>query len=249
VTAIPAELRRRPQWVVWRFEERDGKRTKAPYQPANPQKRASTTDPATWSDFAIAAEVAGAADGLGYVFTQDDPYVGIDLDACRDPETGSLTSDAGAILCALDSYSEASPSGTGVHVVVQATLRAEGPNRSGRIEMYDHARFFCMTGEHVRGTPETIEERQERLEEVRGVFFPAPAAEAPAVVRPVDLDDRELIEKATAAKNGATFERLWAGDTTAYPSRSEADLALCGLLAFWTGGDPDRVDRLFRPPG
>jgi putative DNA primase/helicase len=52
-----------------------------------------------------------------------------------------------------------------------------------------------------------------------------------------------------AAKNGAAVRRLWEGDTSAYPSPSEADLALCGRLAFWTGGNASRIDALFRQSG
>ena len=59
----------------------------------------------------------------------------------------------------------------------------------------------------------------------------------------------ELIEKAKNAKNGAKFTALWEGLTDGYDSQSEADLALCCLLAFWTGGDRDRIDRLFRQSG
>jgi P4 family phage/plasmid primase-like protien len=63
------------------------------------------------------------------------------------------------------------------------------------------------------------------------------------------LDDQELIEKAKNAKDGAKFSALWNGDISEYKSQSEADLALCCLLAFWTGGDRDRIDRLFRQSG
>jgi len=64
-----------------------------------------------------------------------------------------------------------------------------------------------------------------------------------------ELDDDELIERAKEAANGEKFQRLWRGDTSGYPSHSEADMALCCLLAFWTSGDPQRVDRLFRASG
>jgi putative DNA primase/helicase len=47
------------------------------------------------------------------------------------------------------------------------------------------------------------------------------------------------------AKDGAKFRALWNGDTSGYPSQSEADLALCRLLAFWCGNDPARIERLF----
>src|SRR5262249_3850325 len=65
----------------------------------------------------------------------------------------------------------------------------------------------------------------------------------------LDLDDDELIRKASQAKNGEKFAALWKGDTSGYPSPSEADLALCGMLAFWTQGDTARIDALFRKSG
>jgi hypothetical protein len=249
--AIPQELRARPQWVTWRREERDGKPTKVPYSAAWCEGRASATAPETWATFETALEAAKDADGVGYVFAEDDPFVGIDLDGCRDPETGSLTPEAGAIVAALDSYTEASPSGTGVHVLLRGALPREGPNRNGKVEMYSAGRYFAMTGEHVRGTPETVEARQAQLKEVRRHVFPTPRAvvKNPRGTAPVDLDDQELIARASAAKNGAAFERLWNGDTTGYPSRSEADLALVAMLAFWTGGDAAWIDGLFRLSG
>jgi putative DNA primase/helicase len=76
---IPAELRERPQWVIWRLEVRDGKQTKVPYQ-AGANGRASTTDPGTWATFDQAVATADRADGIGYVFAADDPYTGVDLD-------------------------------------------------------------------------------------------------------------------------------------------------------------------------
>jgi putative DNA primase/helicase len=123
IDAIPAELRERPQWVLWRTEKRDGKPTKVPYQVANPSKRADTTDPNTWGTFEEALRALNADDGgVGYVFAKDDPYVGVDIDGCRDPETGLLSPEAGAVVQGLDSYTEASVSGTGVHSILKAKL-------------------------------------------------------------------------------------------------------------------------------
>jgi putative DNA primase/helicase len=66
---------------------------------------------------------------------------------------------------------------------------------------------------------------------------------------PADLDDAEVIRRAGAARNGEKFRRLWSGDHSAYKSRSETDLALCGLIAFWVGPDSDRIDQLYRASG
>ena len=96
VESIPAELRDRSQWALWRLEEREGRQTKIPYC-AGGEGRASTTDPSTWASFrdALAGVGAHGADGIGFVFSKDDDFVGVDLD--------NLDSDAGAILAKLDS--------------------------------------------------------------------------------------------------------------------------------------------------
>ena len=71
-----------------------------------------------------------------------------------------------------------------------------------------------------------------------------------ASIRHPDIErDEELINKARKGKYGGNFQKLWQGDTSGYGSQSEADLALCNHLNFWTGGDPQRIDRLFRQSG
>jgi primase-polymerase (primpol)-like protein len=102
-------------------------------------------------------------DGIGFVFSADDPYCGVDLDACCNG-TG-LVPDAAAIVLRLDSYTEWSPSATGVHVILRGRLPGSR-RRRGKVELNDQGRFFCMTGEHVRGTPEAVEERQAELEQI-----------------------------------------------------------------------------------
>lgn len=150
--AIPAELRSRPQWVIWRCQERDGKPTKIPYQAANPSRKASSTKPATWGTFEQAVAVADQADGIGYVFSAEDPYCGIDLDHCRDVETGAILPEAQAIINTFDTYTEVSQSGTGVHLVLRGKLPADTwhkvkpPELGFEVEVYDHGRYFCMTG-------------------------------------------------------------------------------------------------------
>jgi putative DNA primase/helicase len=184
--------------------------------------------------------------GVGFVFTKDDPYAGIDLDHCRNPETGEIAPWAQAIVDYLSSYTEVSPSGTGVKIFVRGALPA-GAHKSA-IEAYDSGRYFTVTGLHVAGTPLTIEDRHAELQALYAWLKADETTDrrGPLPSAPVDRDDVALIEKARTAANGAKFEPLWNGDWSDYPSQSEADLALCSQLAFWTGGDGDRVDRLFR---
>jgi primase-polymerase (primpol)-like protein len=151
---VPEELRERPQWVCWRYEERDEKPTKVPYQPNG--KRASVTDLMTWSGFEhCVMEAAHHFDGVGFVFSSADPFVGIDLDDCRDPETGAISEWAQKIIERVsEGYTEISPSGEGVHVIVEGTVRGGRTRKKvrvngevvGQVEMYGHSKFFTVTG-------------------------------------------------------------------------------------------------------
>ena len=250
---IPGELSDHDQWLIWQWKAtEDGKRTK---QPVNPHtgELASSTNPTTWGSYevAVAARDMFGYPGIGFVFTQDDPYCGVDLDGCRNPETGEIEEWAKKIINALDSYSEVSPSGTGVHIIVKGTLPPGGRKR-GRFECYDSGRFFTVTGEHLDGTPHEIEERGEVLRRLhRRVFGEAKETSHERIERwgANGLSDPEIIARAMRATNGSEFAKLWCGESKGHASASEADLALCSYLAFWTGGDPEAMDRLFRQSG
>jgi putative DNA primase/helicase len=249
---IPPDLCRRPQWVCWRRELRDGRETKVPYR-ADGRGRASATNPATWSSFAAAlcAYRTGAFAGIGFVLSADDPFTAIDLDHAVD-EDGVTAPWAAEIIAILDSFTELSPSGRGYRIFVRGALPTDG-NKRGDVEMYDRARYLTVTGRHVAGTPTTIEQRDDALRAVHERFVGgAPQSEpAPGIhcIRCIEPDDHELVARAIRAANGNRFARLWSGDVSAYGSHSEADLALCSLLAFWTRGDSSRMDRLFRASG
>jgi putative DNA primase/helicase len=248
-----SELQNLDQWLCWRFEERDGKPTKVPYCPVTGM-RASSTNPWTWAGYEAAVKACKERgyDGVGFALTSRDGLCGVDLDGCRDPETGQIEPWAKRIVDELNSYSEISPSGTGVHVILKGEL-PPGQNRKGAFEVYDRGRYFTFTGEHLHGTPKIAESRQEALEALVDRILGSPATNDHAgVLGPIgdnELSDDEIVEKAHAAANGERFSRLWSGDANGYGSRSEADLALCGMLAFWTGPDPARIDGLFRRSG
>jgi putative DNA primase/helicase len=141
---IPEELRRRPQWVVWKLVPGENRDDKVPYI-AGGVGKAKTNDLTTWRTFEEAVEAlkTGRYDGVGFVFSSGDPYAGVDLDDCRNPETGELKEWAAKIVQALGGYAEASPSGTGIHIIV----RGKAPNKKrGKVEAYSSERFFTMTG-------------------------------------------------------------------------------------------------------
>jgi NrS-1 polymerase HBD domain/Protein of unknown function (DUF3631) len=108
-----------------------------------------------------------------------------------------------------------------------------------------------VTGNHFADTPLTVNDRQAQLEEVRAALFPPAAAPPKRTGRSTGTSggDRDLLELARGAKNGRDFDSLYRGSWEGYSSRSEADLALCNLLAFWAGPEPARIDGLFRRSG
>jgi putative DNA primase/helicase len=241
------------QWLCWRTEEREGKLTKVPYSSLT-GRMASSTNPETWANYedAVRACKEHGYDGIGFVFTPEDDLCGVDLDGCLDPETGEIERWAQEIIEELDSFTEISPSGTGVHILVRAQL-PEGRNRKGRFEAYDRGRYFTVTERYLEGTPRGIEGRQEQLERVVRRVFEEPEStnghKVPNLGVVSEFSDEEVIEKASAADNGEKFRRLWGGDTSGYTSSSEADAALCALLAFWAGPDPERIDALYGQSG
>jgi putative DNA primase/helicase len=254
VYQAPGELRTADQFVCWCEEDRDGDITKVPYSVHG--GRASSTNPKTWAPFedAIAYAEEHSMSGVGFVFTKDDPYAGIDLDKCRDTKTGDIEPWARKIVDALDSYTEVSPSETGLHIFVKATLPGRN-NRKGPVEMYESRRYFTLTGKHLDGTPTEIHGRQDVLERLyRHVFEDEKRTDETNGHRrraaSLDVGDEDLLKLAMRAKNSEKFSRLWRGDTSDYAGDdSRADLALCSLLAFWTDGDPGRMDHLFRRSG
>jgi hypothetical protein len=158
---VPAELRSRQQWVLWASVE--GK--KVPRQARNPQRNASTTKPATWAGLDTAQAAAAVSGlGMGFVFSHADPLVFIDLD--WDGQPSELQS---RIIAKLDSYTEVSPSGAGVHIFITADK-----NRIGRavkidalgVEIYLSGRYSTITGDIAAYGEQPIAERTEALLEV-----------------------------------------------------------------------------------
>jgi putative DNA primase/helicase len=151
----PERLTERPQWVCWCLEEREGEMTKVPYTPGT-RRRASSTNLMTWRTFkealgAYEASAPIAYDGVGFMFCSADPFVGIDLDDCRDPESGEISRWAQNIISRVrKGYVEVSPSGTGVHIIVEGACREGGMKKKvrprGKLEMYSRDRFFTLTG-------------------------------------------------------------------------------------------------------
>jgi len=265
--AIPAELRELRQWVLWRKVIRKGKATKAPYQATAASSAASSTDPATWATFAeaLAAWDGDQFGGIGFVFT-DTPFAGIDLDHVRDAKTGAVIAEAQTIIDELASYTEASQSGTGVHILIAGEM-PEGKGRKvvggllpggekWEIEAYSTGRYFCCTGAML-GEITNVCERQPQLDALlassyftkpKGNGKPSAEAAAAGPAGALELDDAALIEMMLGSANNG-FRALWGGDWSAYVSASEGRAALLTHFAWLTDSDPVRMDNMFRSSG
>ncbi len=247
---IPIELREKQQWVCWVFEDREGKPAKVPKNP-NGTGNAMPNQSNTWSTFSKAIKKVESRNysGIGFMFNGNG-ILGVDLDKCRDPETGSLNEVAKDIISILDSYTEISQSGTGIHIICTGKL-PEGKRRKGSVEMYESGRFFIVTGDIIDDGHSTIEERTRELAIIHKKYLEVPKANkkpTPAApIVPADLSEDELIKKAINAKNGYLFKSLmdgtWSGN---YSSQSEADLAICNILAFWTGKNEQMMQSIIR---
>lgn len=276
---VPKELINLKQWVVWRYENRPGdpKPAKVPYNPNvkhtkkenwKPEKNekgfttpeyfggAMSNNSDTWGTYesAIKAMESNIFNGLGIMFY--DGLCGIDIDGCI--ENGSLTDPAIDIINIMDSYSEYSPSGTGLHILffgkVNSDQKFYKKNSYLGIEIYDRARFFTFTGRRLNENK--IEERTVQVAQVQLKYMlkkskPATISNINKVlVSSSSLTDSEVIEKMFKEKNGVKYQKLWNGDYKEfYESQNEADISLCGRLSFYTGADFERIDSLFRQSG
>jgi putative DNA primase/helicase len=205
---IPRELKELDKWVGWRWKQIGQKWTKVPYN-LQTDRTASSNDRETWSSY---SETEGH-ENIGFMFSEDDFYCGIDLDGCVNPETGEITKVARQIIDRMDSYSEISPSGTGVKIFIRGVvpgLRRKNPKM--KIEVYDRRRFFVVTGHHLPGTPKTIAARQEELEAFYSWLFskdeePSPTANgsfsgAAGFTVNHDLSDEDIL---SSARSGSIF--------------------------------------------
>ena len=243
--AIPTALRRFDSFVLFQFAYRNGRWVKHPFQPNG--RLASSTNPNTWSSFQSVSEAYQGGDwsGVGYVLGADDPFTALDLDKVIDRDRNTVEPWALQLVRDLDSYTELSPSGTGLHIFIRGELPAQG-RRAGQLEIYDRARYMTLTGK-VLGTRRTIERRQPKLDKLLAEYFPKAAPTSVTLRRSViTRSDRDVLDLARRAKNGERFSALYdRGDLSLHGGdHSRADLSLMCSLIFWTA-DPTQAERLF----
>ena len=275
---VPDDLLPYRQWVCWKLEPdpaRPDKPRKVPYNPANGQ-RASSTDPTTWADHETALAAVGGYHGIGFVFTEADPFVFVDLDDCKDQTRPSGWAEhAEQVHAALPGAWEISQSGTGLHGVGLADAKRLADKRRKwtdgqgcKYECYATGRFMAIAGGGWTGTPTT--DWTQSLAAWLPDQGPANDTAGPEwndAARPDydgPADDDDLIRRARASRgmskfgHTASFEQLWTADTALgefWPDEggqgrtfdhSSADLALSNALAWWTGCNPVRMLRLFK---
>jgi putative DNA primase/helicase len=245
---IPEEMRQLDRWVCWRLEERDGKPTKVPVNPST-GGQAMSNNSTTWGTYrqAVSAVKKFSCNGIGFMFNGDG-LLGVDLDNGRNPDTGEIEPWAREIINELDSYTEISQSGRGIHILCYGKLPT-GKRRRGNVEMYETGRYFIMTGDVLDDAHMDIEDRTEQLAAVHQKYLAQKKQKKNSgqvgAVPPADLSPWEIIDKAGSAKNGNKFRQLMSGDISGYNSQSEADLALCNIIAFYTQ-DVGTIDAVYR---
>lgn len=258
----PLNLRNRNQFIIWKYElVRDkeglptGRITKVPYNPKT-GKRAASNSRNSWSDFDTACRAVDKydANGVGIMFANG--LIGIDIDHCIDDE-GNLSDVAKEITKAIDSYTEYSPSGKGLHIFCFGKIPNEG-NKRDDVEIYSKDRFFTLTGDLFEGVFRKVpkaEVTQENLTAVYNKYVRRQSMidsnkEIPKAVR--TMEDDAIVEKCRKSKNGEFFDKMFnKGICDKYyhkdgsPDFSSHDFELCAMLAYYTD-DAAQIDRIFR---
>lgn len=260
---IPQELKSLKRWVGYKVETlAEGKTTKRPYNPLT-GSMARVNDELTWSTFKLA--LLGCEkynfDGIGFVLGEG--IFGVDLDnhvedgAQSEEEYQKFKDIANEFVATLNSYTEWSQSGKGIHIICKGTL-PEGSRRKGCVEMYDANRFFAFTGKAIRNIPPQDREKEIKPLWEKYVFTPAPVIQTPAYSRPntelyetIKLSDQEVLDNVANSRQSEVFFRYYDnGDISLQGGdASKADMAFCSMLAFWCNKDIAQMDRIFRNSG
>ncbi|MFI8492197.1 phage/plasmid primase, P4 family [Peribacillus butanolivorans] len=250
---IPVELKNTPHWILWRSELREGKKTKVPYQING--EMAQSNNKRSWSTFPTAIKFfeKGGYDGIGFMFSKDDPFIGIDIDHCVNE--GALTELAEDVIETVQSYTEYSPSGEGIHIIAKGKLPLKGPGTGRKnpgigLEIYRHGRYFTFTGDSLGEV--LIVDRTDELKVLFDKYLKEKEMPAPKVRTEQreredfsSLSNADLWEKMFNSKSGGSIKDLFQG-LLINGDHSSTDMALCNHLAFWTDKDASKMDSMFR---
>jgi len=267
---VPLPLQQRRQWLL--AGPNDKGELKVPktvseatgWQPAP----GSSTDRSTWLDFETAVAAARYYGmGIGYVLAAEDPFVCVDYDVkntVNEPDPAKHTPAEHVAQMRqqvedLDSYTELSQSGQGVHVWVYGKFDGDGIKRKG-VEVYQDARFIACTGNSIHDPAKSIEDRSDDIAQLVAVMRGSDAVQVAHMVLtevPTEESDDALLVRARGYANADKFNALWTGQWATweepgmdgrpwkpYPSQSEADMALMGMLALYSKSN-EQCRRLF----
>lgn len=248
---IPDELKQLDNWCVWKFENRNGKRTKIPFN-AETGDFAKSNDKSTWSSYETAVNAEGV-DGIGFFF--EPPYLGIDIDDIDDDlhrfkQGDKLDNIVSEFNEAFKSYTEVSPSGNGLHIIVKGKIPGSR-RRKGNIEMYDSGRFFTMTGKNIGKYKDVTEVSEQVFKTIYNKYLPNNTIKYPTTNNYQEnihnLSEIDVINEIYNSKQAKLFDDLMKGNYEPYyTSHSEADMALANILAFWCAKDYSQMDSIFR---
>lgn len=247
---IPEEMRALKQWACYRtYTATDGKKKKVIISPNN-GKFAKCNAPETWADFDTACKYCYRYKYEGLTFALTDGITFIDIDHAVDKNTGKILSkDAEQLLATFpDTFAERSVSGTGIHILVKGSLPKDALKRNDDkgLEMYDTNRFICMTGNLISETT-TLKDCTQTIADINYAYIGKKKVYEPIYTQSTKSDS-DLVKAIENSRQGEKFRRLYSGDTSGYQSHSNADFALCSILAWWTN-DFTQIDRIFRNSG
>lgn len=258
---IPDSMQRLPCWVLWRLEQRQGRATKVPYRADGSGCKASSTDAQSWCSFheaeaALNRERAGYT-GLGFVIQEGRGLVFIDLDHCISADGELSDFAAGVLEWFPDTYVERSQSGEGLHIFCYGTVPRSFRDSKLGLEVYAGKRYAAITGDAMQACELTA--CQAGLDWLWSNYAPEEQTDVagkhscskplcPGSGRSGGLSDSDIVSRLQRHGKGVL---LWAGDWAGagYSSRSEADAALCTILAFWCDRETEQMERLFSASG
>ncbi|MGG1289839.1 phage/plasmid primase, P4 family [Bacillus smithii] len=254
---IPEELKKKKQWVCYKAKTRGNKIAKIPVNPIS-GKAIDSNKEENWLSFEKAIQYIGSdmISGIGFVFTSKDDFVGIDIDECID-SNGQCNEVAKEILSCFvgKAYAEYSPSGKGIHIIAKGKKLSErSKNSEYGVEVYHDKRYFTVTGNMIEG----FEEPQWCTDEIDHICNKFLNKEENQQQMTLLVEEKEyfkqtaddVLELMFSNKNGDRLKSLYEGNWKYYyQSQSEADLAFCNALAFYTQKDPNKMDEIFRHSG
>ena len=247
---IPKYLKENAKFCNWKYETRDGRLTKVPYNP-HTNNKASVNNANTFTDFNSVVNGLDIYDGIG--IRVDGKIIAIDLDHCI--EDGNLCSWSKEIVSHFpNTYIEISPSGAGFRIILLAPdnylfNKDKYYIKKNNVEVYVAGatnRFVTITGNVLQKLD--IAENLDGFQWLLETYMKRENSKTTIIQKEREsyLTDESIIEKAMSSKQGHKFSKLWNGDTSDYPSHSESDLALISILAFYCNGNKEQIDRLYR---